>query len=166
MRSGAGVASEALQALCSLMTTQLSLRTFSARTSDENVASQRVLEKCAFVVVGMAEVRVRSGRLHRYVPAQSGEQPRARWVRPLFGYVARVPRNARREQSQVRARCDGWPRWNQPSVLPVSIHALAYVAGSKVLSEEIFVKARGIMRMIYLKASREPHVVALDETAA
>jgi hypothetical protein len=43
---------------------------------------------------------------------------------------------------------------------------LAYVAGSKVLSEEIFVKARGIMRMIYLKASREPHVVALDETAA
>lgn len=85
MRSGAGVASEALQALCSLMTTQLSLRTFSARTSDENVASQRVLEKCAFVVVGMAEVRVRSGRLHGYVPAQSGEQPRARWVRPLFG---------------------------------------------------------------------------------
>jgi hypothetical protein len=43
---------------------------------------------------------------------------------------------------------------------------LGYVAGSKVLSEEIFVKARDTMRVIYLRASREPHVVALDETAA
>ncbi len=63
--AGQGVATDALRALCSIATTELSLRTLTARTRDENVASQRVLEKCGFAVVESTEVAGRPGRLYR-----------------------------------------------------------------------------------------------------
>ncbi len=64
--TGRGVATEALRTLCEVARSQWALRTLRARTSDENVASQRVLEKCGFVVDGVAEVGGRPGRTYRY----------------------------------------------------------------------------------------------------
>lgn len=71
--AGRGVASEALRALCALATTHLSLRTLNARTSDANIASQRVLEKCGFVVVGTTEVGGRPGRLYCYLSVRESD---------------------------------------------------------------------------------------------
>ena len=66
--TGRGLATDALRALCALARDELSLTTLTARTSDENVASQRVLEKCGFVVMGPVEVGGRPGRWYRFTP--------------------------------------------------------------------------------------------------
>jgi ribosomal-protein-alanine N-acetyltransferase len=50
--SGRGVATTALRDLCRIARKDFGMWTLKAMTSDENVASQRVLEKCGFVVVG------------------------------------------------------------------------------------------------------------------
>ncbi len=71
--SGRGVATEALGRLCEVARTRLSLRTLSARTSGENIASQRVLEKCGFLAVGEAEVGGRPGRTYHVVLEPSGD---------------------------------------------------------------------------------------------
>ena len=63
--TGRGLATEALRALCVVARDELSLTTLTARTSDENVASQRVLEKCGFAVMGPVEVGGRPGRWYR-----------------------------------------------------------------------------------------------------
>jgi ribosomal-protein-alanine N-acetyltransferase len=59
--AGHGVASAALRQLCSWARDDYGLRTLRAATSDENIASQRVLEKAGFVVGGPAEVGGRQG---------------------------------------------------------------------------------------------------------
>jgi [ribosomal protein S5]-alanine N-acetyltransferase len=60
--AGRGVATSTLQALCQLAAEKYGLRTLTAKTSKENMASQRVLEKTGFVSVGPADVGGRSGR--------------------------------------------------------------------------------------------------------
>lgn len=54
--AGRGVATCALQQLCRIAREQYGLRTLSAATSNENIASQRVLTKAGFVATGPAEV--------------------------------------------------------------------------------------------------------------
>ena len=69
--TGHGLATDALRSLCALAEKDLGLTTLTARTNAENVASQRVLEKCGFVVTGPVEVAGRMGRGYRYVVAKS-----------------------------------------------------------------------------------------------
>jgi ribosomal-protein-alanine N-acetyltransferase len=59
--AGQGVASGALRQLCQKARDDYGLRTLRASTSDENVASQRVLEKAGFVADGPADVAGRTG---------------------------------------------------------------------------------------------------------
>jgi ribosomal-protein-alanine N-acetyltransferase len=59
--SGRGVATSGLQNLCRLAREEYGLRTLRAATSNENVASQRVLVKAGFVGIGPAEVGGRQG---------------------------------------------------------------------------------------------------------
>jgi ribosomal-protein-alanine N-acetyltransferase len=59
--AGRGVATSALQDLCRIAREQHRLRTLRAATSNDNVASQRVLTKVGFVVAGPAEVGGRQG---------------------------------------------------------------------------------------------------------
>jgi ribosomal-protein-alanine N-acetyltransferase len=59
--AGQGVASAGLRQLCQLARDEYGLRTLRAATSDENVASQRVLERSGFVVHGPTEVAGRHG---------------------------------------------------------------------------------------------------------
>ena len=54
--AGRGVATSALRDLCRIAREQYGLRTLTAATSNENVASQRVLTKVGFVATGPAEV--------------------------------------------------------------------------------------------------------------
>ena len=54
--AGRGVASAAVRELCRLAATRHGLRTLTAATSRENVASQRVLAKAGFVPVGPADI--------------------------------------------------------------------------------------------------------------
>ena len=54
--AGRGVATSGLRELCGLAEHEYGLRRLRAATSDENVASQRVLSKAGFVVVGPAQV--------------------------------------------------------------------------------------------------------------
>ena len=54
--AGRGVATSALQELCRIARDQYGLRTLTAATSNENIASQRVLTKVGFVATGPAEV--------------------------------------------------------------------------------------------------------------
>ena len=54
--AGRGVATCALQELCRIARDQYGLRTLRAGTSNENIASQRVLTKVGFVATGAAEV--------------------------------------------------------------------------------------------------------------
>jgi ribosomal-protein-alanine N-acetyltransferase len=63
--SGQGVASAALRQLCQLARDEYGLRTLHAATSDENVASQRVLEKSGFVVDGPTDVAGRQGLAYK-----------------------------------------------------------------------------------------------------
>jgi [ribosomal protein S5]-alanine N-acetyltransferase len=59
--SGRGVATLGLRALCQIAHEKYQLRTLSATTSDENVASQRVLVKAGFVAMGTAVVAGKPG---------------------------------------------------------------------------------------------------------
>lgn len=54
--AGRGVASSTVRELCALASSEYGLRTLTAAASNENFASQRVLEKAGFVVVGSTEV--------------------------------------------------------------------------------------------------------------
>ncbi|MGH2884952.1 MAG: GNAT family N-acetyltransferase, partial [Solirubrobacteraceae bacterium] len=59
--AGRGVATSALQDLCRIAREQHGLRTLKAATSNENVASQRVLTKVGFFATGPVEVGGRPG---------------------------------------------------------------------------------------------------------
>jgi ribosomal-protein-alanine N-acetyltransferase len=59
--AGRGVATSALEKLCRIAREQYQLRTLRAGSSNENIASQRVLEKVGFVATGPAEVGGRQG---------------------------------------------------------------------------------------------------------
>lgn len=63
--TGRGVATAALRELCGLARLHYGLRTLRAGTSNENVASQRVLEKAGFVPDGPGDVGGRPGRWYR-----------------------------------------------------------------------------------------------------
>jgi ribosomal-protein-alanine N-acetyltransferase len=62
--AGGGVATSTLRKLCGLAVEQHGLRTLKAKTSNENVVSQRVLEKAGFVPVGPTDVAGRPGMLY------------------------------------------------------------------------------------------------------
>jgi ribosomal-protein-alanine N-acetyltransferase len=59
--SGHGVATSGLRKLCLVAREELGLRVLTAATSNENLASQRVLAKGGFVLVGPTEVGGRHG---------------------------------------------------------------------------------------------------------
>jgi ribosomal-protein-alanine N-acetyltransferase len=61
--SGHGVATSGLRQLCRIAREDLGLLTLTAATSNENVASQRVLRKAGFVYVAPTEVAGREGAL-------------------------------------------------------------------------------------------------------
>ncbi len=61
--SGQGVATSGLRTLCGIAREQLTLSTLTATTSNENVASQRVLLKAGFAYVAPTEVAGRRGML-------------------------------------------------------------------------------------------------------
>jgi ribosomal-protein-alanine N-acetyltransferase len=65
--AGRGLASTTVQNLCRLASQQYGLRTLRATTNKENIASQRVLEKSGFVVVGSAMAGPRVGPLYELV---------------------------------------------------------------------------------------------------
>jgi ribosomal-protein-alanine N-acetyltransferase len=62
--AGRGVATSTLAELCDLAATEYGLRVLFAETTNDNVASQRVLEKAGFVNVGSATVAGRPGTVH------------------------------------------------------------------------------------------------------
>lgn len=62
--SGRGVATSGLRSLCRIAAEEFGLRTLRAATSNENVASQRVLAKAGFVAIGPTEVGGRQGVWH------------------------------------------------------------------------------------------------------
>ncbi|MFI1992887.1 GNAT family N-acetyltransferase [Actinoplanes sp. NPDC020271] len=59
--AGRGVATAAVQEMCKLAAAEHGLRRLRAATSDQNVASRKVLLKAGFVPVGPARVGGRSG---------------------------------------------------------------------------------------------------------
>ena len=59
--AGRGVATAAVQELCRLGAGQYGLRMLKAATTDDNVASQKVLTKAGFVPAGPAEPGGRPG---------------------------------------------------------------------------------------------------------
>jgi ribosomal-protein-alanine N-acetyltransferase len=59
--AGRGVATESVRELCRLAASEHGVRTLLARTTHENVASQRVLAKAGFVITGEADVAGRPG---------------------------------------------------------------------------------------------------------
>jgi [ribosomal protein S5]-alanine N-acetyltransferase len=65
--AGRGVATETVREVCRLAVDRYGLRTLDAATSTENVASQRVLAKCGFVLLGPAD------------PAEIGGKPGFRY---------------------------------------------------------------------------------------
>jgi len=67
--SGRGVATSGLRNLCRVAGEEYGLRTLRAATSNENVASQRVLAKAGFVAIGPAEVGGRQGAWYERVLA-------------------------------------------------------------------------------------------------
>jgi [ribosomal protein S5]-alanine N-acetyltransferase len=62
--AGRGVATSTLRALCQLAATQYGLSTLTAKASNENVASRRVLEKAGLMSVGPTDVGGRPGTLY------------------------------------------------------------------------------------------------------
>jgi [ribosomal protein S5]-alanine N-acetyltransferase len=62
--AGRGVATSTLRKLCRLAAAEYGLRTLNARTRNDNVASQRVLEKAGFVSVGPTDVVGQPGTLY------------------------------------------------------------------------------------------------------
>jgi ribosomal-protein-alanine N-acetyltransferase len=69
--AGRGVATSALRELRRLAVEQYGLEMLRAATSNENVASQRVLEKAGFVYVGPTDVAGRPGRLYEWASNSS-----------------------------------------------------------------------------------------------
>jgi [ribosomal protein S5]-alanine N-acetyltransferase len=67
--SGRGVATFGVLRLCRLAHEEYGLRTLSASTSNENVASQRVLAKAGFVAVAPVEIGGRQGVRYELVLA-------------------------------------------------------------------------------------------------
>jgi [ribosomal protein S5]-alanine N-acetyltransferase len=65
--AGRGAATGAVQDLCRLAMEAHHLRTLRATTSTENLASQRVLEKTGFLVIGTTHVAGRDGVLYELV---------------------------------------------------------------------------------------------------
>lgn len=63
--AGRGLATVAVREVCRLASSQFGLRTLTARASNENVASQRVLTKAGFLAAGPVEVGGRPGILFR-----------------------------------------------------------------------------------------------------
>jgi ribosomal-protein-alanine N-acetyltransferase len=59
--AGRGVATAGVRELCRLAASEHGVRRLRARTTHENVASQRVLAKAGFVTVGEADVAGRPG---------------------------------------------------------------------------------------------------------
>jgi [ribosomal protein S5]-alanine N-acetyltransferase len=59
--TGGGVATAALRELCRLAVDEHGLTRLTAKVSNENIASQRVLEKASFAVVGPIDVVGRPG---------------------------------------------------------------------------------------------------------
>jgi ribosomal-protein-alanine N-acetyltransferase len=62
--AGHGVATTTLRELCRLAAEQYGLGILRAATTNENVASQRVLEKAGFASVGLTDVAGRPGTLY------------------------------------------------------------------------------------------------------
>jgi ribosomal-protein-alanine N-acetyltransferase len=69
--AGQGVATAAALAVCRLAADRHGRRTLNAATSSENIASQKVLSKCGFVLAGPAD------------PAEIGGKPGWRYRRDL-----------------------------------------------------------------------------------
>jgi [ribosomal protein S5]-alanine N-acetyltransferase len=69
--AGRGLATSALRELCRVAAEQYGMETLRAATTNENVASQRVLEKAGFVSVGPTDVARRPGMLYEYALASS-----------------------------------------------------------------------------------------------
>jgi ribosomal-protein-alanine N-acetyltransferase len=65
--SGRGVATLGLTSMCALARDEYGLRMLNATTSSVNVASQRVLAKAGFVVVGVADVAGKKGLRYELV---------------------------------------------------------------------------------------------------
>jgi ribosomal-protein-alanine N-acetyltransferase len=63
--TGRGVATSGLRALCRIARENLGLLTLTAATSNENVASQRVLLKAGFAYVAPTEVAGRQGAMFK-----------------------------------------------------------------------------------------------------
>ena len=61
--SGQGVATSGLRKVCRIAREDIGLWTLTAATSNENIASQRVLAKAGFVSIGPTEVGGRQGTL-------------------------------------------------------------------------------------------------------
>ena len=59
--AGRGVATAAVRDLCRVAAAQYGLRTLRAATTHENVASQKVLTKAGFVLVGPADIGGKGG---------------------------------------------------------------------------------------------------------
>jgi len=68
--SGNGVATTALRELCRIAKQEIGLVTLKAVTSNENVASRRVLEKSGFVEMGPTMIVGREGRIYELALAQ------------------------------------------------------------------------------------------------
>jgi ribosomal-protein-alanine N-acetyltransferase len=68
--SGRGVATLGLTSMCALARDEYGLRVLSATTSNANIASQRVLAKAGFVVVGAADVAGKKGLRYELVLAK------------------------------------------------------------------------------------------------
>lgn len=81
--AGRGVATAAVEELCRLAVSRHGLRTLRARTTHENVASQRVLTKAGFTPDGAADAGGRAGRWH--VRVLHAADPSARPRRPPEG---------------------------------------------------------------------------------
>ena len=64
--AGRGVATSTLRELCRLAAEQYGLDILRAATTNENAASQRVLEKAGFASVGLADVAGRPGTLYEW----------------------------------------------------------------------------------------------------
>jgi ribosomal-protein-alanine N-acetyltransferase len=65
--SGRGVATLGLKTMCALARDEYALRVLSATTSNANIASQRVLSKAGFVLVGAADVAGQQGLRYELV---------------------------------------------------------------------------------------------------
>ncbi len=63
--AGRGVATAAVQEVCRLAASQFGLRTLRARTTHDNIGSQKVLTKAGFVPCGPTTIKGRPGTWYR-----------------------------------------------------------------------------------------------------